>query len=421
MKKELEKCIDTLSFGLVLARLHKGSRIVIEQTRVNDEVWLPQRVAAKVDARVALLKEFNIEHDVTYRDYKKFRADKKVVPMGEVAEPRSGLAAGFSAGLDALDSTLAGRQSLRPEAAHARVVLSASAGPARAARTRIVRGRCDRHVPVAIGHEGNERYYVLSTCWALFVRFESARANSPCLNHSLDCAPKMRQAGDATLFIERRRKVSKAKRERGKEEGSELRVYRRHPIGLKQQAVERMNLGENVSALARELGVDRINLYRWRAELIKVPSGEPGVTYDPQQQRIQELEAKIAGLEGTLGRKEMELDFFAGAWRRIKGTRQQRSISDRIPNSSASRNWRPKSQGWKGPWGAKRWNWIFSPVPGAGSRGHASREASLARQHLLGNPPRGASARRNKHRADVRTGGGEPGRFLSAMGTARAV
>src|ERR1017187_9341111 len=92
-----------------------------------------------------------------------------------------------------------------------------------------------------------------------------------------------------------------------------------------------------------------------------------------------------------------------------------------IPNSSASRNWKPKSQGWKGPWGAKRWNWIFSPVPCAGSRGHASREASLARQHLLGNPPRGASARRNKHRADVRTGGGEPGRFLSAMGTARAV
>jgi transposase-like protein len=146
----------------------------------------------------------------------------------------------------------------------------------------------------------------------------------------------MRQAGDATLFIERRRKVSKAKRERGKEEGSEPRVYRRHPIGLKQQAVERMNLGENVSALARELGVDRINLYRWRAELIKVPSGEPGVTYDPQQQRIQELEAKIAGLEGTLGRKEMELDFFAGAWRRIKGTRQQRSISGETASTRKS-------------------------------------------------------------------------------------
>src|ERR1022692_1284208 len=77
-----------------------------------------------------------------------------------------------------------------------------------------------------------------------------------------------------------------------------------------------------------------------------------------------------------------------------------------IPNSSASRNWKPKSQGWKGPWGAKRWNWIFSPVPCAGSRGHASREASLARQHLLGNPPRGASARRNKHRGDGGLAGG---------------
>lgn len=130
--------------------------------------------------------------------------------------------------------------------------------------------------------------------------------------------------------------MSKAKREGGKEEGSEPQVYRRHPIGLKQQAVERMNLGENVSALARELGVDRINLYRWRAELIKVPSGEPGVTYDPQQQRIQELEAKIAGLEGTLGRKEMELDFFAGAWRRIKGTRQQRSISGETASTRKS-------------------------------------------------------------------------------------
>jgi hypothetical protein len=81
------QCIDTVSFGLVLARLHKGSRIVIEQTRVNDEVWLPQHMAVKVDARVALLKGFNIDQVTTYRDYKKFRTDTKVVPVGEVAEP----------------------------------------------------------------------------------------------------------------------------------------------------------------------------------------------------------------------------------------------------------------------------------------------------------------------------------------------
>jgi hypothetical protein len=80
------QCIDTVSFGLFLARLHKGARIVIEQTRVNDEVWLPRHIAVKVDVRLALLKDFNIEQDVTYRDYKKFRAATKIIPGEEVSE-----------------------------------------------------------------------------------------------------------------------------------------------------------------------------------------------------------------------------------------------------------------------------------------------------------------------------------------------
>ena len=79
------ECIDTVSVGWFLARIHKGSRLLIDQTRVNDEVWLPRHVALKVDVRVALLKNFNIEADVTYRDYKKFRTDTKIVPVGEAA------------------------------------------------------------------------------------------------------------------------------------------------------------------------------------------------------------------------------------------------------------------------------------------------------------------------------------------------
>ena len=78
------QCIDTVSFGLFLARIHKGSRIIIEQTRINDEVWLPQHINVKVDARLALLKDFNLEDDITYRDYKKFRTDTKIVPIGEL-------------------------------------------------------------------------------------------------------------------------------------------------------------------------------------------------------------------------------------------------------------------------------------------------------------------------------------------------
>jgi hypothetical protein len=80
------ECIDTVSLGWFLARVHKGSRLLIDQTRINDEVWLPRHVAIKVDVRVALLKNFNVEADVTYRDYKKFRTDTKIVPVGELQE-----------------------------------------------------------------------------------------------------------------------------------------------------------------------------------------------------------------------------------------------------------------------------------------------------------------------------------------------
>jgi hypothetical protein len=80
------QCIDTVSVGLFLVRLHKGSNIQIEQTRINDEVWLPKQVALKLDARIALLKGLNISEDVTYRDYKKFRAETKIVPVGEAQE-----------------------------------------------------------------------------------------------------------------------------------------------------------------------------------------------------------------------------------------------------------------------------------------------------------------------------------------------
>jgi hypothetical protein len=78
------QCIDTVTFGLFLARIHKGSRIVIDTTRINDEVWLPRHVAVHVDVRLALLKNFNVEQDVTYKDYKKFHTQTKIVGMEEV-------------------------------------------------------------------------------------------------------------------------------------------------------------------------------------------------------------------------------------------------------------------------------------------------------------------------------------------------
>ncbi len=79
--------LDTISFGLVLARIHKGTRVQVELTRVNDEVWLPKRVEAHVDLRVALFKNFNEDVEEVYRDYKKFRTDTKITVVGEESRP----------------------------------------------------------------------------------------------------------------------------------------------------------------------------------------------------------------------------------------------------------------------------------------------------------------------------------------------
>jgi len=84
-KMDIE-AIDTVSVGWVLARIHKGTRVMLEQTRVNDEVWLPRHLSFKVDARVALFKGFNIDGEQEFHDYRKFRTSSKIVGMGELKD-----------------------------------------------------------------------------------------------------------------------------------------------------------------------------------------------------------------------------------------------------------------------------------------------------------------------------------------------
>jgi len=75
--------IDTVSYGLVLVRVHEGTHILFEQIRVNDEVWLPKQVEIHLDARVALFKAYDEDIELTFHDYKKFRADTKMTVVGE--------------------------------------------------------------------------------------------------------------------------------------------------------------------------------------------------------------------------------------------------------------------------------------------------------------------------------------------------
>jgi transposase len=95
-------------------------------------------------------------------------------------------------------------------------------------------------------------------------------------------------------------------------------------------ALERMAAGENVSALARELGVRRQKLYRWREQhevggtegfrdragrptrleaqamaSLRLAAGE-AATLSQARRRIAELERKI-------GQQQLDLDFFKAA------------------------------------------------------------------------------------------------------------
>ncbi|HEV2467875.1 MAG TPA: hypothetical protein VGS78_01670 [Candidatus Sulfotelmatobacter sp.] len=88
MAKMDVEAVDTVSIGLFLARIHKGTRVMLEQTRVNDEVWLPKHLTFKLDARVALLKGYKMDGENIYSDYKKFRTSSKIVGMGELPEEK---------------------------------------------------------------------------------------------------------------------------------------------------------------------------------------------------------------------------------------------------------------------------------------------------------------------------------------------
>jgi hypothetical protein len=71
----------TIAFGIVLARLNPGARLVFEQARVGDGLWLPKRLYLQGAGRVALLKRIAMEQEITWSSYRKFQVDSKIVPL----------------------------------------------------------------------------------------------------------------------------------------------------------------------------------------------------------------------------------------------------------------------------------------------------------------------------------------------------
>jgi len=81
LKLEAE-AIDSVSFGLVLARLERGAKFLLEKTRVNNELWMPSRIKVDFDARLALLKKIKVDVQIDYSNFRKFQSESRVIPVG---------------------------------------------------------------------------------------------------------------------------------------------------------------------------------------------------------------------------------------------------------------------------------------------------------------------------------------------------
>lgn len=114
---------------------------------------------------------------------------------------------------------------------------------------------------------------------------------------------------------------------------------RRYPPGLKQQALDLLQVTGNVTAIAAQLGVHRTTVHYWlrQAQLRGQPGLDRGAqASDSRDRRIAELERQIASLEAMLGRKEVETRFFEGALRRIEELRRKSGGSGETPSTPKS-------------------------------------------------------------------------------------
>ncbi|HEY7442944.1 MAG TPA: hypothetical protein VH701_11035 [Vicinamibacterales bacterium] len=72
VKVEMEAVENILLGWGILGRVHKGSRMVVERRKINDEVWLPARLTFEVVGRALLVRKFSVRAVTEFSEYKRF-------------------------------------------------------------------------------------------------------------------------------------------------------------------------------------------------------------------------------------------------------------------------------------------------------------------------------------------------------------
>ena len=95
---------------------------------------------------------------------------------------------------------------------------------------------------------------------------------------------------------------------------------KRYTRKFQRDAVERLRSCENVRDLARELGVTRRCLYKWRAKLDLVEPGEESARPSTHESSYRKQAQQLKRL---LAEKALEVDFFRGALQKVEARRQR--------------------------------------------------------------------------------------------------
>jgi hypothetical protein len=61
---------QSFSMGLFVARVQRGSHILLQQTCLGDAVWVPERLEVRASARILFLKSLELDRILTYSDYR---------------------------------------------------------------------------------------------------------------------------------------------------------------------------------------------------------------------------------------------------------------------------------------------------------------------------------------------------------------
>jgi transposase-like protein len=108
---------------------------------------------------------------------------------------------------------------------------------------------------------------------------------------------------------------------------------KRYSRKFQRNAVERMRTCESVTDLARELGVRPRCLYKWRAKLDLLQSGEESARASTHESSYRK---QVLRLKQLLAEKTLEVDFFKGALQKIEARRRKSGASGETASTSKS-------------------------------------------------------------------------------------